>query len=103
MKLKIWLYFLIQKRISIEVVIRSAATVHEAIGFILYQVAEEGKEEIKCDDVNCYSLRIVEDDGSIDEDFPAIDRKRRLEKFSFKQYALCIDTSKIAAASINLP
>ena len=35
-------------------------------------------------------MRIVEDDGSIDDDFPALDRNRKIEKFAFDAFAISL-------------
>ena len=53
-----------------KVAVRPDATVEEAIGFVLYQYTEEGRQPKARDTVRVYSLRIVEDDGEIDNDFP---------------------------------
>ncbi|KAJ1551154.1 hypothetical protein HK405_015076, partial [Cladochytrium tenue] len=59
------------KPLLIEV--RRDATVEEVIGYTLYEYYNADVDpplpEELCD-VICWSLRIVEDDGSLDEDFP---------------------------------
>ncbi|GAA5948212.1 hypothetical protein JCM3765_001316 [Sporobolomyces pararoseus] len=44
--------------------------------------AENGEETTK------WNLRIVEDDGEVDEDFPALDRIRSISAFSFTEFAI---------------
>lgn len=42
-------------------------------------------------DPNYYVLRIVEDDGLIDNDFPPVDKLRKMNRFGFRTFALCRD------------
>ncbi|CCG81397.1 Putative uncharacterized protein [Taphrina deformans PYCC 5710] len=73
------------------VVIRSAATVLETIGYALLRYIEEKREpRIKPEqkDPNLWTLRIVEDDGELDHDFPALERTRPISKFSFDEFAI---------------
>ncbi|GAA5918528.1 hypothetical protein JCM5296_000191, partial [Sporobolomyces johnsonii] len=44
--------------------------------------AESGEETTK------WNLRIVEEDGEVDEDFPALDRVRAISAFSFNEFAI---------------
>ncbi|BGP03012.1 Component of a membrane-bound complex containing the Tor2p kinase [Rhodotorula toruloides] len=44
--------------------------------------AEEGRETTR------WNLRIVEEDGEVDEDFPALDRMRNVSAFSFTEFAI---------------
>ncbi|OLL22449.1 Stress-activated map kinase-interacting protein 1 [Neolecta irregularis DAH-3] len=68
-----------QPNTSFEVILKRDATVAEAIGFSLLRYREEQREpalENALCDANKWTLRIVEDDGEIDVDFPALDRTR---------------------------
>ena len=50
--------------------------VYEAIGFSLYRYIEEGRQPPLSEtqlDINHWALRMVEDDGTPDEDFPRMD------------------------------
>ena len=38
--------------------------------------------------MDAYSLFIAEDDGEVDSDFPALDRKEPIQKFGFNRLAL---------------
>jgi hypothetical protein len=59
----------------LNLVVKRDATVEEVIGFALFSYVEE-KRLPAMDDKNSFviawNLRIVEDDGLIDEDFPGI-------------------------------
>ena len=55
----------------------------EATGYALFEyMNSEMKPELPLEicDVICWTMRIVEDDGTIDEDFPALDRNRHIQK-----------------------
>lgn len=74
-----------------EVLVRRDVNVSNAIGFALYRYVEDGrlpplKEEMK--DSNRWNLRIVEEDGEPDDDFPALDRTRAISAYSFDEFAL---------------
>jgi hypothetical protein len=67
--------------------------VEEVIGYALYEYIEhKWKPLIEADSglevTSGWNMRIVEDDGVIDEDFPALERSRKISKFSFDQFAL---------------
>ncbi|KAK9490492.1 stress-activated map kinase interacting protein 1-domain-containing protein [Lipomyces doorenjongii] len=74
-----------------EVVVKPYVTVADTIGYSLYRYWEEKRKpaltEDKCD-VNLWTLRIVEEDGEPDRDFPALDRTRIISAFSFDEFAL---------------
>lgn len=74
-----------------EVVVRTDVNVSNAIGFALYCYMEEKRSPPLPEDMcnaNRWTLRIVEDDGEPDEDFPALDRTRMLSAYSFDEFAL---------------
>ncbi|KAK4057465.1 Component of a membrane-bound complex containing the Tor2p kinase [Microbotryomycetes sp. JL221] len=70
--------------------------VEEVIGAGLYSYWEDGRQpaisvDEDGDDVEettKWNLRIVEDDGEVDEDFPALDRLRTISAFSFGEFAI---------------
>ncbi|WVQ98142.1 hypothetical protein IAU59_005264 [Kwoniella sp. CBS 9459] len=75
--------------------VRKDATVEEVTGFGLYKYWEEGRLPLLSDDEDDvkwssvgWGLRIVEDDGEVDEDFPALDRDSQISKFSYGQFAI---------------
>jgi hypothetical protein len=74
-----------------SVCIKPTATVFETIGFSLLRYIESKQQPQLTEtqrDPDCWTLRIVEDDGELDEDFPALDRLRPISKFSFDEFAL---------------
>ncbi|TIB69294.1 hypothetical protein E3Q24_03396 [Wallemia mellicola] len=87
----------------IRVQIRKDATCEEVIGFGLYLFVEQREKDSKemlgnnTDDIKWtpegWNLRIVEEDGEVDEDFPALDRLRPVSKFSFDELAICEATA----------
>ncbi|KAJ8102031.1 stress-activated map kinase interacting protein 1-domain-containing protein [Lipomyces tetrasporus] len=74
-----------------EVVVKPYVTVADTIGYALYRYWEEKRTpeltEDECD-VKSWTLRIVEEDGEPDRDFPALDRTRIISAFSFDEFAL---------------
>nr|XP_019047069.1 hypothetical protein I302_03676 [Kwoniella bestiolae CBS 10118]OCF25999.1 hypothetical protein I302_03676 [Kwoniella bestiolae CBS 10118] len=75
--------------------VRKDATVEEVTGFGLYKYWEDSRlpllseeeDEVKWSAVG-WGLRIVEDDGEVDEDFPPLDRESQISKFSYGQFAI---------------
>jgi SAPK-interacting protein 1 (Sin1), middle CRIM domain len=75
----------------VDVVVRQDATVAETIGFSLYRYWEDArKPPIKREecDANVWTLRIMEDVGVVDDDFPALERIRPISRFQFDMFAL---------------
>ncbi|CAL1709275.1 unnamed protein product [Somion occarium] len=85
-----------------ELNVRKDSTVEEVLGFALWTYWEEGwlpkldegldgeedpKWDIKCSALG-WILRIAEEDGEVDEDFPPPDRTGRISKFNFDAYAV---------------
>lgn len=78
----------------LPVIVKRDATVEQVIGYSLYVYIEEKRmppidANSKLDKVACWNLRIVEDDGDIDQDFPALVRVRKIQQFQFDQFAVC--------------
>ena len=85
-----------------ELNVRKDATIEEVLGHALYKYWEEGwlpkidegleGEEDQRWNTVCsavgWILRIAEDDGEVDEDFPPPDRTGKISKFSFDAYAV---------------
>eukprot|EP00733_Pompholyxophrys_punicea_P002330 Pompholyxophrys_punicea_v1_NODE_1727_length_578_cov_17.170172.p1 type:complete len:168 gc:universal NODE_1727_length_578_cov_17.170172:39-542(+) len=88
-RLKIWLPFSESKARPMELVVKRDATVEDVIGYALYEYTDEGRLPDALPQMAAYSLRIAEDDGIIDDDFPALDRVRHIQKFSFDSFVLC--------------
>ncbi|KAK9449094.1 stress-activated map kinase interacting protein 1-domain-containing protein [Limtongia smithiae] len=77
--------------VPFSVIVKPEASVADTIGYSLYRYWEERREPRLTDtelDVNKWTLRIVEDDGEPDVDFPALDRRRIISAFSFDEFAL---------------
>ncbi|KAI8907823.1 stress-activated map kinase interacting protein 1-domain-containing protein [Gorgonomyces haynaldii] len=75
----------------LHIAVKADATVEEVIGYALYEYIEQHRSPPlpeKLLKIENWNLRICEDDGEIDEDFPALDRVRRIQKFAFDQFAL---------------
>ncbi|KAK9768585.1 Component of a membrane-bound complex containing the Tor2p kinase [Basidiobolus ranarum] len=92
MTIKIFLPHSEEPMRPLEIVVKRDATVEQVIGYTLHRFCEEGRKPLldeKLSDVVHWSMRIVEDDGTIDEDFPALDRTRQISKFFFDQFAIC--------------
>ncbi|KAI8799398.1 stress-activated map kinase interacting protein 1-domain-containing protein [Cladochytrium replicatum] len=91
-RLKIYLPFSDRPSYPLSISIRNDATVEDVIGFSLFEYINEGRTpripKSVCK-VALWNMRIVEDDGTIDDDFPALERSRRIQKFAFDQFALC--------------
>ncbi|ODQ53639.1 SIN1-domain-containing protein [Saitoella complicata NRRL Y-17804] len=102
LRLKIYRPSGAQPTVPWEVLIRSTANVAETIGYALYRYQEDAlmpelaPEEF---DANRWTLRIVEEDGEPDEDFPALDRKKIISEFRFDEFALVEATE--AQALVN--
>ncbi|KIK93169.1 hypothetical protein PAXRUDRAFT_829224 [Paxillus rubicundulus Ve08.2h10] len=81
--------------------VRRDATVEEVIGFSLWSFWEEGwlpklNEGVdESDPKLCgmgWIMRIAEDDGEVDEDFPPPDRAGKISKFNFDAFAVLAAT-----------
>lgn len=98
LKLKMYMPSSDHPRIPWEVSVRRDVNVASAIGFALYcynnsipapgKPARTPKLPPNMCNANKWTLRIVEEDGEPDEDFPALDRTRLISAFSFDEFAL---------------
>lgn len=89
-------------RKPLSVVVKREATVEEVIGYTLYEYVETKMLPVidsNTGKASAWNLRIVEDDGTIDEDFPALERSRKVQKFSFDAFAICLANPKAAKAA----
>ncbi|KAI8616046.1 stress-activated map kinase interacting protein 1-domain-containing protein [Chytriomyces sp. MP71] len=89
------------------IIVKRDATVEELIGYTLYEYFNKLSNDLPDvvetllpgdkRDVCCWNLRLVEDDGTIDDDFPALDRVSKMQRSNFDALALCLCTpSQIA-------
>ncbi|KAJ1912498.1 Component of a membrane-bound complex containing the Tor2p kinase [Mycoemilia scoparia] len=79
----------------LKVSVQKNVTVEQGIGYILFHyINEQLTPPLPQDklDVVEWTLRIAEDDGEIDEDFPVLERTRVISKFAFDTFALCLAT-----------
>lgn len=98
-RLKMYMPTCSQPKEPWEVVVRTDVNVHLAIGFALYCYSEQKRQpELSSElcDANKWNLRIVEEDGEPDEDFPALDRTRLISAYSFDEFAMCEATPEQA-------
>jgi len=72
----------------IEVVSLFIARVQDLIGLICWLYTNEGLEPRLKPCVNNYCLKIAEENGEVDPDFPSLNPKEPLEKFGFLVLAL---------------
>ncbi|KAI0284703.1 stress-activated map kinase interacting 1 [Russula aff. rugulosa BPL654] len=80
--------------------VRKDATVEEVLGFGLWSYWEAGwSPRLDDEDINSnteeekltavgWVMKIAEDDGEVDEDFPPPNRESKISKFSFEAYAV---------------
>lgn len=66
----------------VEITVKHDCTTHFAIGYAIM------KADIEPGDANFYNLRIVEDDGEPDEDFPALERTRAVASYHVDEFAI---------------
>lgn len=97
-KLKMYFPFSKEPKKPINRSIRTDVCVEEVIGFGLWAYIEEDREP-KLDEIEggkdlietwAWSLRLVEDDGEVDEDFPALERTRGIGKVGSNEFAIVI-------------
>jgi len=82
MELMIYLPFSDDPEKPLEIMVKKTATVEDVIGYSLYEYNEsERQPPITSEmDVPYWNMRIVEDDGEIDEDFPGNIKKKKKKK-----------------------
>ncbi|ORZ00058.1 stress-activated map kinase interacting protein 1-domain-containing protein [Lobosporangium transversale] len=110
-QLKIYLPNSEKPRDPMQVVVKREATVEDVIGYILYQYYHEGRKPLLSDELSTvvqWNLRIVEDDGEIDDDLPAVERTLKIgrfstnQRFAMNQFALCEATPAQVKINENL-
>ncbi|KAG0227196.1 hypothetical protein BGW42_003122 [Actinomortierella wolfii] len=110
-QLKIYLPSSDKPKDPMKVVVKRDATVEDVIGYILYQYYSEGRTPPLNDEQSTvvrWTLRIVEDDGEIDDDLPAVERTLKIgrfsmnQRFAMNQFALCEATPAQVQINENL-
>nr|KAJ3420952.1 hypothetical protein HK105_004852 [Polyrhizophydium stewartii] len=92
MRLQIFLPFSHEPSNPLPIAVKPEACVEEVIGYTLFEYVEQGRTPAIPESawpVTNWNLRMVEDDGTVEEDFPALDRARKIAKFAFDKFALC--------------
>ncbi|KAJ3272598.1 hypothetical protein HDV01_005441 [Terramyces sp. JEL0728] len=90
-KLKLFLPFAEQADKPMFIAVKGDAQVAEVIGYCLLEYLNEKRVPVIPEEmrkVEQWSLRIV-DDGVVDDDFPALEPARKIQKYAFDQFALC--------------
>ncbi|KAF9348444.1 hypothetical protein BGX26_000157 [Mortierella sp. AD094] len=109
--LKIYLPSSDKPKDPMQVVVKREASIEDVIGYILYQYCHEGRTPLLSDELSSvvrWNLRIVEDDGEIDDDLPAVERTLKIgrfsmnQKFAMNQFALCEATPAQVQINENL-
>ncbi len=67
----------------LQVSVMASAKVQEVVGFTCWKYTAEGRQPPLQPDVDRYSLYIADADGSIETEFPALDRLEPISKFGF--------------------
>ena len=84
-------------KLTIQVL--KTSLVSDVIGFILMKYIEKGIKPLlpaTQQASNCFELKIADDDGEIDEDFPAVDKNRQIQVFQFKTFGLVALENQVA-------
>jgi hypothetical protein len=91
LKLKVYVPSCADPETPISIMVRPEATVEQVIGYALFEYIDQSIEpelEENAYDVKDWHIRIAEDDGMVDDDFPPLDRNRRIESYSCRYVAL---------------
>ncbi|XP_071821013.1 target of rapamycin complex 2 subunit MAPKAP1-like isoform X1 [Apostichopus japonicus] len=76
------------REFPLEIQVVGTAKVSEVIGLICWHYKNEGYEPPLRDSIDNYCLMIAEEEGEVDDDFPALDCKEAISKFGFSTLAL---------------
>ena len=87
-RIVIFLTMSTQRHIPMEVVTVCSARVQDLIGLICWQYMNENREPKLKPSVNYYCLRIAEENGDVDPDFPSLNPREPVGKFGFPILAL---------------
>lgn len=84
---KISIYLMMQpeddRNYPMEVVTFTQAKVQDVVGLICWQYTREGRQPKLKPSANSYCLRIAEETGEVDEDFPRLEPNEPIAKFDF--------------------
>eukprot|EP00835_Amoeboradix_gromovi_P006328 NODE_726_length_4776_cov_0.427106.p1 type:complete len:510 gc:universal NODE_726_length_4776_cov_0.427106:613-2142(+) len=78
---------------NLSIQVLKTALVSDVIGYVLMKYIEKGIKPLLPDNkqtTNAFELKIADDDGEIDEDFPAVDKNRQISVFQFKNFGLVV-------------
>lgn len=76
------------KSVPLEVHIKKEATIQELIGLICWRYTQDQRKPQLKPRVDSYCLRISEDNGDVDPDFPSLNQNEVVSKFGFPVLAL---------------
>uniref|UniRef100_A0A8C4QUM8 Uncharacterized protein n=1 Tax=Eptatretus burgeri TaxID=7764 RepID=A0A8C4QUM8_EPTBU len=76
-----------ETHLSMSVVVVANACVQDVVGLICWQYTNEGRVPKLKEQVDTYHLRIVEDDGEVDEDLPPLDSREPIRNLGFHTLA----------------
>ncbi|GBL97706.1 Target of rapamycin complex 2 subunit MAPKAP1 [Araneus ventricosus] len=91
-----------ERNYGMEVICLSSARVLDLIGLICWMYTNEGKEPKLKPSVNNYCLKIAEETGEVDEDFPSLDTNEFVGKFGFPFLALIERETKESSLLVTL-
>lgn len=91
-----------ERNYAMEVVCLSSAKVQELVGLICWMYTSEGKLPKLQSPVSNYCLKIAEETGEVDEDFPNLDGNEFVGKFGFPCLALIERANKSAALLVTV-
>lgn len=88
---------------TLKVRAAESSTVDKVIQTAMKAYAKEKLEPELKQNPLMYVLRMVDDDGTPDEDFPALDRTRSINKFQFRAFAFCENPKAAEMAATASP
>ncbi|GIY32823.1 target of rapamycin complex 2 subunit MAPKAP1 [Caerostris darwini] len=91
-----------ERNYGMEVICLSNARVFDLIGLICWMYTNEGREPKLKPSVSNYCLKIAEETGEIDEDFPSLDANEFVGKFGFPFLALIERETKNSSLSVTV-
>eukprot|EP00004_Rigifila_ramosa_P008583 TRINITY_DN1983_c0_g1_i4.p1 TRINITY_DN1983_c0_g1~~TRINITY_DN1983_c0_g1_i4.p1 ORF type:complete len:457 (+),score=128.68 TRINITY_DN1983_c0_g1_i4:452-1822(+) len=78
------------KKTPLRVRVAEECSVEQVMQIVIKKYSADRLEpKLKFANSKAYLMRMVDDDGTPDEDFPALDRTRAINKFPFRSFAMC--------------